>query len=155
MKKRPFMWFSSLFFLLIVFSCQTANQTQQSNTVEDSKPVMFFSLTSSGTENPHPITMALQLANHSLAVEREVVLFFNVKAVDIPTHQFKEDIAFRAEPIKKLLLELMEKGAQVHVCPHCMNALEVKETDLISGAMVTDREKLFSKLGNNTVVFTY
>jgi hypothetical protein len=36
-----------------------------------------------------------------------------------------------------------------------MAALEVSEDDLIPGAIVTDRDKLFSKLGSNSVVFSY
>ena len=36
-----------------------------------------------------------------------------------------------------------------------MSLLEIEATDLVAGAIVTDREKLFSKLGPNTVVFTY
>ncbi|UCH84707.1 MAG: hypothetical protein JSW50_03155, partial [Candidatus Latescibacterota bacterium] len=46
-------------------------------------PIMFFSITSSGIEDTHAVTMALQLAGHALDDERKVVLFFNVRGVDV------------------------------------------------------------------------
>jgi predicted peroxiredoxin len=116
---------------------------------------LMLNVTSSPTEDPHSVTMALQLAGHALDAGREVVLFFNVRGVAVPTISLPEDLAFRAEPIKKLLANLMERGAQVQVCPHCMHALGVEADDLVPGAVVTDREKLFSKIGPETVVFTY
>jgi predicted peroxiredoxin len=99
--------------------------------------------------------MALQLAGHGLDSERKVVLFFNVRAADIPTKSFPETIAFKDQPIKKMLADLIERGAEVHVCPHCMQALAVNPDALIAGAQVTDREALFSNITSNTVVFTY
>jgi hypothetical protein len=36
-----------------------------------------------------------------------------------------------------------------------MQALEIEAGDLVDGALVTNREKLFSKVGVNTVVVTY
>jgi intracellular sulfur oxidation DsrE/DsrF family protein len=65
------------------------------------------------------------------------------------------DLAFKDKPIKVLLAKLIERGAEVHVCPHCMKALEVEPEDLIDGAFVTNREKLFSRVGSNTVAFSY
>ena len=119
------------------------------------QPTTFLNITSSGENDPHAVTMALQLAGHSLDAGRTTVLFFNVRGVTIPTSGFPETVSFGDQPIKELLFSLMERGAVVHVCPHCMAALEVNEADLIPGARVTDREALFAHLGPNTVVFSY
>jgi len=115
---------------------------------------MFFNITS-GPDDPHPVTMALQLAGHSLDDNRSVVLFFNVRGVHIPTGQLSDTLAFGDRPIKEMLSALIQRGAEVHVCPHCMAALGVEATDLIEGAQVTNRESLFSHLNGNTAVFTY
>ena len=120
----------------------------------DTPTSMFFSITS-GPEDPHPVTMALQLAGHALDDQRSVVLFFNVRGVNVPTRQLPDTLAFGHTPIKELLVSLMERGAEVHVCPHCMEALGVEAGDLIDGAQVTDRELLFAHLKGNTSVFTY
>ena len=120
-----------------------------------STPIMMFNITSGPMEDTHAVTMALQLAGHALADGREVVLFFNVRGVRVPTKELPKDLAFKAEPISELLDSVMKQGAEVHVCPHCMKALDITAEDLIPGAVVTDREKLFSKIGSNTVVFSY
>jgi predicted peroxiredoxin len=117
--------------------------------------VMFFNITSGPEEDAHAVTMALQLAGHALDDGREVVLFFNVRGVDAPKKDLPGDLAFKDKPIKTLLADLIDRGAQAHVCPHCMKALDVSAEDLIDGAVVTDREKLFGKIGSNTVVFSY
>jgi predicted peroxiredoxin len=122
---------------------------------EAEAPVMLLNITSSATDDPHAVTMALQLAGHALDDGREAVLFFNVRGVGVPTNGLPDDLAFRAEPIKTLLKGLMSRGAEVHVCPHCMRALGIAVEDLVPGAIVTDREKLFSKLKPGTVVFSY
>jgi predicted peroxiredoxin len=125
------------------------------NDLLDDESILFLNIISDGKEDPHSVTMALQLAGHAIDYGKKVVLFFNVRAVTVPTKNFPDDLAFHDKPIKSLLKELMAKGANVQVCPHCMKALNVKAEDLIEGAQVTDREKLFSQLGSNTNVFTY
>ncbi len=117
--------------------------------------VVIFSITSSPTDDPHAVTMALQLAGHALDDGRVVVLFFNVRGVSVPTNRLAEDLVFHAKPIKQLLTDLIGRGAEVHVCPHCMMALGIEPGDLVGGAIVTDREKLFARIGPNTVVFSY
>ena len=109
----------------------------------------------SGREALHDVTMALQLARHAVDDSRTVVLFFNVRGVDVPVESLPADLAFHDKPIKSLLLSLIERGAVVMVCPHCMKAKGVADADLIEGAAVASRGTLFARLGPDTVVFTY
>lgn len=141
--------------VMLPFNCQVADQKNMNNNPSVDESILFLNITSDATKDPHSITMALQLAGHALDYGKTVVLFFNVRGVTVPTKNFPEDLAFHAQPIKSLLAELMAKGANVQVCPHCMEALNVKAEDLVEGAQITDREKLFSQLGSNTNVFTY
>lgn len=134
--------------------CTQQGQMNRSAAESDGKTPIFFSITS-GPDDPHPVTMALQLAGHALDDQREVVLFFNVRGVNIPTVQLSDTLAFGDSPIKEMLAGLIERGAEVHVCPHCMSALGVEATDLVEGARVTTRESLFAHLQGNTAVFTY
>ena len=123
--------------------------------VPQPQSIVLFNITSDGAHNPHPVTMALQLAGHALDDGREAVLFFNVSSVRVPTKSFPADLAFSAKPIAQLLADLAQRGADIHVCPHCMKALGVTAEDLIPEAKVTNREMLFAKIGPNTTVFTY
>lgn len=136
----------------------TINEQDQSGTATETEtvpPVLFLNITSGAEDDPHAVTMALQLAGHALDDGRDVVLFFNVRGVDVPTIDLPEDVAFGDRPVRELLVELLDRGADVHVCPHCMKAMDIEAGDLIPGAIVTDRDKLFAKLGTNTVVFSY
>ena len=141
--------------MLAAIGCAQSDRSTEQAAGAGESGIMLFNITSGPMEDAHAVTMALQLAGHALTDGREVVLFFNVRGVQVPTKSLPEDLAFRAEPISALLADVMKRGAEVHVCPHCMNALDVSAEDLIDGAVVTDREKLFSKIGSNTVVFTY
>jgi len=151
---RNILFFIILLSVITLSGCQQA-QDQQDVMSAIGEPTVLFNITSDAFADPHSVTMAMQLAGHSLSAGRKVVLFFNVRSVNVPTNDFPDDVAFKDKPIKSLLAELIEKGAEVQVCPHCMMAMEVKEEDLITGAKVTTEEMLFSKLGANTVVFSY
>jgi predicted peroxiredoxin len=120
----------------------------------ENRGTFVLSITS-GLEDPHAVTMALQLAQHALDDKREVVLFFNVRGVVVPSEDLPDDVAFHAKSIKGLLHELLRQGASVQVCPHCMDAMNISEHDLVRGAEVTSREKLFGALDEKAVVFTY
>jgi sulfur relay (sulfurtransferase) complex TusBCD TusD component (DsrE family) len=141
--------------LLVLAGCSRSGAETEQPAGESGAQIVLFNIKSAATEDPHAVTMALQLAGHALDDGRQVALFFNVRGVTVPTTDLPEDLAFRAKPIKALLTALIEKGAQVHVCPHCMNALGVEADELIAGAFVTNRDRLFSMLGTNTVVFSY
>lgn len=141
--------------LTVIAGCDDAARTTAQSSAELGPQVVLFNITSGAEEDPHAVTMALQLADHALSDGRDVVLFFNVRGAGVPTTALTDDLAFHETPIKQLLTELVQRGAEVHVCPHCMSALEIDQENLLVGAVVTDREKLFSKLGPNTNVFSY
>ena len=146
-----FVWVGIVSFL---GACATEHKAGGCTGCSPRTSVMLFSVTS-GVDDVHAVTMALQLAGHALDDGRQVVLFFNVRGAEVPTRSLPADLAFKAKPIKALLADRIERGAQVHVCPHCMKALGVEPGDLVEGAQVTDRQKLFANIGPNTVVFTY
>lgn len=121
----------------------------------EAKAVLVLNVTS-GAEDLHRVTMALQLAGHALDDGRDVLVFLNVRAPVFASKNCPDAMTFRQNPpIPQMLASLMERGAEVHVCPHCMKVMGVAEADLIPGAEVTDREKLFSHLGPNSHVFSY
>jgi predicted peroxiredoxin len=141
--------------LTICTGCANPENNEESSARETEPQIMFFNITSGPNEDPHAVTMALQLAGHALDDGRTVVFFFNVRGVRIPLQNLADDLAFREKPIKQLLQDLLKRGAQAHVCPHCLAALDIGADSLIPEAFVTDRDKLFGTLGENTVVFTY
>lgn len=122
---------------------------------EAAKKGLLFNVTS-GKEDLHAVTMAMQLANHALDDGREVTLFLNVRAPEFARKDLPESFAFHGNPaIKEMLTDLLSRGAKVLVCPHCAEVMGVKQADLLSGAELATRESLFGRLGSDVQVFTY
>lgn len=138
---------------LLTAGCQAPEPASLSEA--EPRPGLLLNVTADPQEDPHSVTMALQLAGHGLDDGREVVVFLNVRAVPVATADLPADLAFHADPIKDLLADLIARGAEVHVCPHCLDALGIDEASLIEGARVTTRDALFGKLGEATQVFSY
>lgn len=129
--------------------------TRAANEADEPKPCLLLNLTS-GKEDLHAVTMALQLAGHGLNDGRKVVLFLNVRAPEFADRELAADLRFRDNPpLKQMVADLVARGAQILVCPACAAVMDVSETELIPGAKFATRESLFGTLGPNTAVFTY
>ena len=127
-----------------------------SNTSSEDPSTVLVSVTSDIDTDPQKVDMALKIAGFSLDEGRKVALFFNVKGVNVPHADLDESLAFQdQDPFRTQLQQLIEKGAEVHVCPICMKSLGVEESHLMEGAQVTTRPGLFAHIGGDTAVFTY
>ena len=118
------------------------------------KPRFVLNLTS-GSADVHRSTMALSLAKHAIDDGREVVIFLNVRGAELARKEGPKSSFGDNPPPNKMLADLITSGAQVHVCPMCLEGLSMKKDDLISGCTITDRQKLFSKLTEDATVFSY
>lgn len=142
--------------LLAVCGCGGAPTVSVTPTPPDTSATVLLSVTSDADTDLQSVDMAMKLAGFSLDEGRHVVMFFNVKGVTVPSSKLSDDFAYQEnEPVKVQLAALIERGADVHVCPICMKALSVEESDLMAGAKVTTRPSLFANIGANTAVFTY
>ena len=83
--------------LLVATLLAACGGSEERPMATDLSPVMVINLTSGADEDLHSVTMAMQLAGHALDDGREVVLFFNVRAVRIPTKTLRTNhIAIKA-----------------------------------------------------------
>jgi predicted peroxiredoxin len=145
----------ALISMILLAGCNRPPANTTASTFNERSTVLF-SVTSDAHERPQSVDMAMKMAGFSLDEGRQVVMFFNVQGVTIPVHEFPDDFAFQASsPIKTQITDLIKRGVDVHVCPICMKALGVEESDLIEGAKVTTRPGLFANIGPDTAVFTY
>jgi predicted peroxiredoxin len=134
----------------------TSGASSDVSSAGQSAAIVLVSVQSDVNENPQSIDMAMKLAGFSLDEGRKVAMFFNVKGVHIPTKAFGDDVKFKNnDPIKAQLEKLIERGVEVHVCPVCMAAFDIQAGDIMDGAFVTTRPRLFENIGHDTSVFTY
>jgi predicted peroxiredoxin len=120
------------------------------------KPTLVINLTS-GENDLHAVAMGLHFAEHGLADNREVVIFFNVKSPPLARKELPETVRFKdMPPIKEMIAKLHRDGVKMVVCPMCAEIMGVKAEELAPGiAMIKDRKQIFDHLHSNSVVFTY
>lgn len=140
---------------VLLIAATGADRLQARAADEEAKGIVLINITS-GKEDLHAVTMACQLAGHALDDGRTVVLFLNVRAPEFARQDLSEEFVLRDNPpLRDMLASLMARGAQMVVCPHCMEVMGVGEGDLIKGARAASRQTLFAHLGPDTVVFSY
>lgn len=120
------------------------------------RKIAVISITSDAQADPQKVNMALTFARFCVDEKYEVAVFFNVKGVLLPTKTFADDFKYQEyDPLKSQIAALSKDGAEIHVCPVCMKDLDVAKEDIMEGAFVTTKPKLFGNLGPDTMVFTY
>lgn len=128
----------------------------QSGTPSSTAKKALISITSDPKVDPQAVNMGLTFAGFCLDEGYQVAIFFNVKGTTLPTTAFSDEFAYQKHaPMKTQLTKLEERGAELHVCPVCMNDLSINDTQIIDEAFVTSKPKLFANLGAETMVFTY
>ena len=88
-------------------------------TNESHRASMAISFSKNQFERGHPLTIFLN--------DKGVLLGSKANATAFPEHQ-------------KLLVELINKGAVVLICPMCMKQYGVKETDVLPGVKIGSPE---------------
>ncbi len=150
---------SLLLFILLtaMIGCSSeSKQTGQTTVTDVDAKRAVISITSDPLADPQAVNMALTFAGFCLDEGYDVAIFFNVKGVTLPTTSFDETYQYQQHaPLTEQLTTLKERGAELHVCPVCMKDLEITSDDIIEAAFVTDKPKLFGKLGGDTMVFSY
>lgn len=144
--------------LLSLLAGCNKNPAEQTVTKEVAavQKVALISITSDANSDPQSVNMGLTFARFCHEEGFKVAIFFNVKGVTIPTTAFPDDASYgEHDPFKEQITNLSSQGVEIHVCPVCMGDLGVVADDIMDGAFVTTKDKLFANLGVSTVVFTY
>ena len=140
--------------LLLSFGCERAPQAQTG--LESDQKRAVISITSDPQADPQAVNMALTFAGFCVDEGYEVSIFFNVKGVLLPTKNFDKEFRFgEHSPMIEQMQTLKGRGVQLHVCPVCMKDLDIPADAIIPEAFVTDKPKLFARLGGDTMVFSY
>ena len=106
--------------LSFLVSTTIVNDNKQSATTSENmmKNKLIVHI-SSGVDNPHAQMMGLQKALKAKEAGSEVFLFMDVKATDLALKSTNVKFAdFPSSP--ELIADLIDKGVDVYVCPHCL-----------------------------------
>ncbi len=136
-----------------MFACQ---QTQPANvqTVADTPAALIINLTSDATIDPHSSLMGLHLGQNALQNSLEVTVFLNVHGVKLMAAE-ADTISFREENLHAVLQSIIAEGGQVIACPHCMEAHNIQQDDLLEGVTIAQDTSMMAQIKRNPTVFTY
>ena len=147
---------SLLIFFAVGCGENGATSAQQVESQDANEKIALISITSDPTADPQSVNMGLTFAGFCVDEGYDVSIFFNVKGVTLPTKSFDSEFKYlKHDPMVSQLKKLKGRGVELHVCPVCMGDLNIENGQIIDDAFVTSKPKLFSKLGPNTMVFTY
>ena len=142
--------------VLVALGCRQENARFAASADQVDSKIAVISMTSDPSVDLQQTNMGLIFAGFCLDEGYDVNLFLNVKGVKLATTSFPEDTRFGSHaPLKEQLVDLQQRGAKIHVCPVCMDDLGIEAEQIIPAAFVTSKPKLFAKLGDDTMVFTY
>ncbi|MEQ1742689.1 MAG: DsrE family protein [Candidatus Nitrotoga sp.] len=94
---------------------------------------LFINLT---TDNLHRATMGVYFGKEQFDRGHPLTIFLNDKGVLIGSKAKSAKFSVH----HKVLTELINKGAAVHICSMCMSAYGVKEKDILPGIKISSPE---------------
>jgi len=98
---------------------------------------------SHGTDDPHRVVMALQMAQ-IMQEQRDVLIYFDIKGVDACTKD-TQDIQYSHFPSSKTQIQqLLAKKVTIMACPGCLKAAGETAEDLAPGIQIADKDKFFT-----------
>lgn len=110
---------------------------------EDAARDGVFLHISHGSDDPHRLLMALNMAN-IMADDHDVLVYFDIKAVGALLKD-SQDISFAHFPSCKTQIEsLIKKNVTLMACPGCLKVVGKSKEDLAKGIQIADKAKFFS-----------
>lgn len=119
------------------------------------KPPVLVNMTS-GLDDLHAISMGLGIARNAAEAGHDVLVFLNVHTPVIAAVDFDESLQYGGyPPIKTMLANVLEAGAQVFVCDHCAEMCGVSSDSLIDGVTVSGHGAILDALTAGMIGFSY
>lgn len=117
---------------------------------------LWLNLTSA---EPHRAVMALHLAEFALKDKQPVTVFLNLDAVKLAFPQEMAEVPGDArlkETPREVLQRLIANGAEVLVCPHCIQYAGLDPEKRLPGSAIAQPDALMSTLAKpNTRTLSY
>jgi len=130
---------------LLLISCRSGNQEQSG---------LIVNITSDAFENPHSTVMGLHLGQKALKADLPVTVFLNVAGPKL-FMPGGDTLQFHDENIHALLRSMMDDGASVLVCPHCLHANGLDVENVPEGMVVAEDALLTEQIQKAPTVFSY
>jgi predicted peroxiredoxin len=118
-------------------ACSSTQVTRQST------PDGIFVHVTHGTDDPHRVAMALNMAA-IMSEDHDVLVYFDIKGIEVVLKD-APDISFAQFPSSKTqLAALSNKGVTLAACPGCLQAAGKTAADLAEGITVAEKARFFN-----------
>jgi predicted peroxiredoxin len=97
---------------------------------------------SHGTDDPHRVAMALQMAA-LMAEERDVLVYFDIRGIEVVLKDAPNITYSHFPGSREQLGALMARGVTLAACPGCLKAAGKSAADLAEGITVADKDRFF------------
>ncbi|MDZ7334747.1 MAG: DsrE family protein [candidate division KSB1 bacterium] len=131
----------SVFVVLILINLSGC-QKQSSSQLSPQKDGVFVHI-SNGTNDPHRVLMALNMAA-IMSQDRDVLVYFDIKGIEVVLKD-APDLTYSHFPSSLTQLNnLLQRGVPIYVCPGCLKAAGKTEADVMPGVMIAKKEAFFN-----------
>jgi len=138
---------------LVVMVVLFGSWNNSPNTKEETRDGVSIHITKS-YDDPHSVLMPLKMAN-LMATDKDVLVYFDIHAVDLLTKKSKDMQFEDFEPLKKQLQGLIDKKVGLYACPTCMKIAKVKSENLMEGILVAQKDKFFNFTKGRIITLDY
>lgn len=137
----------------VLLSGMVATSAVSEPAAESDRDGLFLHI-SHGTDSPHRLLMALNMAN-MMAEDHDVLVYFDINGITAVLKD-SEDIKFAQFPSSKdSLAALKAKNVLLMACPGCLKAAGKTEEDLAEGIRIADKNLFFSFTNGRILTLDY
>ncbi len=109
-----------------------------------------------GLEDPERVTVAFLVGGAALDAGKRVAFFLTKEAVRLGLPGHARGVACDGcPPLERLFEQAIEKGAELLVCPICLQARGLDGAELVRNARVAGATPLWEWIGEGATVFSY
>jgi predicted peroxiredoxin len=129
-------------FVIFMSACAPVQETREVQAIEESVQDGVFLHISHGTDDPHRVAMALNMAA-IMSEDRDVLVYFDIKGIEVVLLD-APDISYAQFPGSRNQLKLLkERGVILAACPGCLQAAGKAAEDLQEGITVANKDEFF------------
>jgi predicted peroxiredoxin len=153
MKKITFFAVTVFCCLMVIISCTDQIGNEKGVTTSPTRDGIFIHV-SHGSEDPHRVLMALNMAV-IMSEDRDVYLYFDIKGVEVLLKE-SADLSYSHFPSSHTQIKtLLEKNVPIVACPGCLKAAGKSPEDLMPGIAVANKDQFFNFTSGRILTLDY
>jgi predicted peroxiredoxin len=109
-----------------------------------------------GLEDAERVTVAFLVGGAAAQQGKRVTMFLTKEAVRLALPGFADAVACEGcPPLARLFEQYADGGGELLVCPICLNARKLDESQLVGNARIGGATPLWEWIGESATVFSY